>query len=54
MMICSELALQIVGRIGILVVREDFVKSTLPSFIAIVSVATLKTLELWLRTSQLE
>jgi hypothetical protein len=40
-------------RIGLFIVREDLVKSTLSSFIAIVSVATLKTLQLWLQMCQL-
>jgi hypothetical protein len=53
-MICSELALQIVGRISILVVGEDFVKSTLPLFIVSVSVTTLEALEFRLERCQLE
>ena len=41
-------------RIGLLVVREDLVKSALSSFIAIVTVTTFKALEFGLQACQLE
>jgi hypothetical protein len=44
-MICSELTFKIMWCIGLFVVGEDFVQSTLPSFVAVVSMTTLKTLE---------